>query len=100
MTQEEMSTLRPGDKVKIVDIWVDGCNQAPDGAMDKFLGQVVTVRDVFTHFNFIHILEDDNSWGGWNWFPESIECVVERHYDIENNNYKEWLDKSSVLDLL
>lgn len=74
MTQEEFNTLKPGDKVRIVkertkDYW----NSM--GLMDKWLGQVMTVRG--NGCFGIKMEEDKSEWvDGWNWFPEMIECKV------------------------
>lgn len=74
MTQEEFSTLKPGDKVRIVkekgDKW-DG-EWDCEGLMDKWLGKVMTVRgkDLFRAK-----MEEDKR--EWSWFPKMIECKVE-----------------------
>ena len=45
MTQEEFSTLKPGDKVRIAKEKT-GDNWNREGEMDKWLGEVMTVREV------------------------------------------------------
>ena len=48
-----------GDKVKIIDNWVDGCNQNGAGEMDKWLGKVMTINFVDKN-NIFHMNEDIN----------------------------------------
>ena len=42
----DLSELRPGMKVKIVDQWGPGCGENPEGHMDYWLGQIVTIRHI------------------------------------------------------
>lgn len=60
-----------GDKVKIIDQWVNGCRQASYGAMDKWLGKIVTVKKVDSDGDF-HIEEDDY----WYWNNLCVEGKV------------------------
>ena len=61
-----------GDKVRIVSQWVPGCRQNPEGRMDKWLGKVMTIREV-TNRGYYHMAEDRHErLGGWSWWPESI----------------------------
>ena len=71
-----LSELRPGIKVKIVDHWVPGCGENPEGRMDHWLGKIVTVQEVFD--NFIDIEEDQGEFlrRGWMWFPAAIDHIV------------------------
>lgn len=74
--------LVPGDQVKIVDEWVEGCNENSDGDMDKWLGEVMTVRSVEDDEYdgpIVHMEEDiEELFGcGWSWFPPAIEDVIE-----------------------
>ena len=96
MTQEEFSTLKPGDKVRIVkekgDKW-DG-EWDWEGLMDKWLGEVMTVRgkDLFR----AKMKEDKREGvGGWSWFPKMIECKVE-DAPAEAKGKKE--DKMRIVD--
>ena len=59
----KQSSYNVGDKVKIVDKWVDGCCQNIEGNMDKWLGKIVTIAKV-NKIDY-HILEDDERWY-WN----------------------------------
>lgn len=61
-----------GDKVRIVSEWGKGCCQSPTGKMDKWLGKVMTVRDVgITLYRMVEDIED-NEWGGWVWTENCI----------------------------
>lgn len=61
-----------GDKVRIVSEWGKGCYQNPKGKMDKWLGKVMTVRDVdITLYRMVEDIED-NEWGGWVWRENCI----------------------------
>ena len=61
-----------GDRVRIVSKWGDGCNQNLKGKMDKWLGKVMTVRDVgITLYRMVEDTED-NEWGGWVWTENCI----------------------------
>ncbi len=74
----DISTLHPGDIVKIVDAWVEGCGENMDGYMDKYLGRTVTVRSV--HGSAICIEEDQRDphrYGGWSWFAPALEPVTD-----------------------
>ena len=79
MTQEEVNTLKPGDKVRIVKekkggVWND------EGMMDKWMGKVMTVREISEIFGNFHAkMEEDKEEyiNGWWWHAEMIECKVE-----------------------
>ena len=61
-----------GDKVRIVSKWGEGCYQSPTGRMDKWLGKVMTVRDVgITLYRMVEDIEDNES-GGWAWTENCI----------------------------
>ena len=63
---------KAGDKVRIVSKWGEGCYQSPTGRMDKWLGKVMTVRDVgITLYRMVEDIED-NEWGGWFWNENCI----------------------------
>ena len=71
-----IKTLVPGDCVKIVDRWVDGCHANPDGEMDHWLGKIMTVREVWN--DYVKMEEDIEEWnGGWSWFSPALDCIVE-----------------------
>ena len=61
-----------GDKVRIVSKWGKNCCQSPNGKMDKWLGKVMTVRDVgITLYRMVEDIEDNES-GGWAWTENCI----------------------------
>ena len=63
---------KAGDKVRIVSKWGEGCYQSPTGRMDKWLGKVMTVRDVgITLYRMVEDVEDNES-GGWAWTENCI----------------------------
>ena len=65
-----------GDKVRIVSGWGKGCWQNLNGEMDKWLGKVMTVRDVgATTYRMVEDIED-NDWGGWYWKENCIEGLA------------------------
>ena len=65
-----------GDKVRIVSEWGKDCGQILNGEMDKWLGKVMTVRDVrATTYRMVEDKED-NDWGGWYWKENCIEGLA------------------------
>lgn len=81
MTQEEFNTLKPGDKVRIVKEKT-GYNWNVNGLMDKWLGEVMTVRgNLETYFGEAYrLMEEDRKeykGEGWHWYRNMIECKVE-----------------------
>ena len=81
MTQEEFSTLKPGDKVRIVmEKRGEFCNW--EEGMDKWLGKAMTVRGIGrTFFRVLYVLmkedKDEFDGHGGQWLPEMIDCKVE-----------------------
>lgn len=75
MTQEEFSTLKPGDKVRIAKEKT-GFGWNCEGLMDKWMGEVMTVREVLN--GWVKMEEDkEEHLEGWYWYPEMIDCKVE-----------------------
>ena len=63
-----------GDRVRIVDQWVEGCCQNTDGRMDHWLGQIMTIRDVrCDSYKMEEDKEESYRGGGWYW---SEACIV------------------------
>lgn len=76
----EISKLSPGDKVKIVDEWCDGCWQNSNGDMDHWLGEIMTVREVYKPDDCVLMEEDIHECyggGGWHWYSPAIDYIVE-----------------------
>lgn len=77
MECKEFENLKPGYKVRIVSEKT-GVHWNILGSMDKWLGKVMTVRK---NFGKIVIMEEDakENYGGWWWYPEMIDCVVNKN---------------------
>lgn len=78
MTIEEFKTLKPGDKVKIVDTFVSGTKYGAE-PMDNWCGKIMTVRYVKIRVDeedtYAHMEEDvDEVLDGWSWYP----CMIEK----------------------
>lgn len=97
----DVSTLKPGDRVKIVDRWTDGCNPNPQGRMDMYLGTEMTVREIIIgntrYQSRAHMEEDrlDRHLGGWNWFGPAIEYVIDGDCSYDGN-----FDESDFMSML
>ena len=81
MTLEEFKTLKPGDKVKIIDSPIWGRKYSESSQMDQWRGKIVTVRDIQTTNDGMYTfarMEDDicDIPGGWSWFPWMIDKKV------------------------
>lgn len=69
----DISLLKPGDRIRIVDAWpTDGSAYAVRD-MNRFLGQTVTVAYSFPEYRCIKIQEDDKRW---NWYSNAIQCRI------------------------
>ena len=73
--------LSPGMRVKVVYEWEcpRSGRQNNEGLMDRYLGTIMTVRDVYEHY--VKMEEDHNDPdsvdNGWLWFPELLDCIIE-----------------------
>ena len=95
MTQEEFKTLKPGDKVRIAKEKV-GDRWHCDGGMDKWLGKVMTVREVINDWaKMEEDMGEHYSGKGWYWYPEMIECKVE---DGHSNAKAKKEDEMRIVD--
>lgn len=89
-----------GMSVKIVDEWLPGgvCWEA--SGMERWLGQIVTVKDTVDDY-YIRIVEDEgtstNDDGHWHWPPEAIERIVHSDELIEYDMYV--ADENELLSL-
>lgn len=65
-----------GDKVRIVSKKM-GCGWNSEGRMDKWLGKVMTIREVFDD-GLCKMAEDAHEFAGsgWYWFPHMIEGLA------------------------
>lgn len=79
MTLQELRTLQPGDRVRIVSERL-GANWNEEGRMDHWLGKIMTVRTAAAVcIRSVHMVEDQEEYGdgrGWAWFPHMIDCVI------------------------
>lgn len=75
MTEEEFNKLKRGDMVRIVKKCTDRMNK--HGAMDKWLGKVMTVRNAVNN-DCVRMEEDcnENYYNGWFWDKNMIKCKV------------------------
>lgn len=65
-----------GDKVKIIDKWVDGCHENPEGEMDKWLGKIMTIREVNSDTYKTEEDKTEHLGSGWYWNNKCIEGKV------------------------
>lgn len=86
ITAEELRTLRPGDRVKIVDQWLYHPGyQNTNGKMDHWLGKIMTVR---SRYNLgVKMVEDvhELNGDGWSWNHTLIERVLPPEDDVVFN---------------
>lgn len=55
-----MSKYKVGDKVRIVSEWNEKTMEAAFGSMDKWLGKVMTIREVWTDYGkAVYKMEED-----------------------------------------
>ena len=83
MDIEEFKKLKVGDKVKIVDEKT-GKAWSPRGEMDRWLGKIMTIRDIAGP-GTVRMREDVGEYGGggWYWYPHMIDCKVDEPATIE-----------------
>ena len=81
----DVTMLRPGDRVKIIDAWPGDIGQAENGNMDKWLGKYMTVlsSNSSAYFNgdykpCVKMKEDQAEFlhYGWFWSSEMIDFIV------------------------
>lgn len=93
----DIQDLRPGMRVKIIDKWVQNCNQNQDGRMDKYLGKIVTILEVL--YGSAIIKEDTGEGprhqnGHWRWNKYCLDYIVcdeDEFEDFEASTDKEIL---------
>lgn len=83
MDIKEIKKLKVGDKVKIVDEKT-GKAWSPSGKMDRWLGKIMTIRDI-AGSGIVRMREDVGEYGGggWYWYPHMIDCKVDEPATIE-----------------
>lgn len=77
-----MSKYKVGDKVRIVSEWGEGCDQNPDGYMDKWLGKIMTIRKLSKNCGKLayEMKEDreENRGFGWCWNEKCIAGLANK----------------------
>lgn len=74
----DIDRLYKGARVLIVDDWVPPHRENFHGDMDRYLGTVMTVKDLFDYkVKMEEDAHDPNREGGWNWFPEMIAEICD-----------------------
>lgn len=96
---EEVKTMQynVGAKVRIVSEWGPGCNQNHEGAMDHWLGQVMTIRTVEDYGYTMEEDQAEHDGYGWAWSDATIagpaeELIVLRNGDVvTTRNGQRWI---------
>lgn len=77
MEVKEFRNLKVGDKVQIVSNKI-GDDWDPFGEMVKWLGKIMTIREIDKRGRTARMKEDKNeAINGWFWYPHMIEKKVE-----------------------
>lgn len=87
ISESDFDSLKPGDKVKIIDAWLpkEGhrarslCDENEEGRMDHWLGKIMTVRRVNISTNTVSMVEDANERiraDGWYWNRYCIDKIL------------------------
>ena len=69
-----MAKFNVGDKVIVAR---KGENWNLQGKMDKWLGKVMTIRDVFGIASYWMVEDEGENWGGWIWNEEDLDPINE-----------------------
>ncbi len=80
-----------GDKVRIIEKWVDGCCQNNEGRMDKWLGKVMTIKQVERGHYFMVEDQKDRGYYGWAWNDNCIAGLANNHKIVITSDGKETL---------
>lgn len=95
-----------GDRVLIVPQWPVGAGQNSDGFMDHWLGQVMTIREVYVNrLHPYYRMEEDkgeHAGHGWFWYPKMIYCALPRELHLKKSGLavKLYSNKLHFLQLL
>ena len=76
-----MSKYKVGDKVRIVSEWNEKTNETRFGSMDKWLGKVMTIREVRTDYGeAVYKMEEDKNdiTNGWVWNESCIAGLANK----------------------
>ena len=100
-----MSKYKVGDKVRIVSEWGDGCYQNQDGYMDKWLGKIMTIRDVTKNCGKLayKMKEDreENRGLGWCWNEKCIAGIANKFNVGERYKvgYESLLEAGNIIEI-
>lgn len=92
-----MSKYKVGDKVRIVSEWNEKTMEAAFGSMDKWLGKVMTIREVWTDYGkAVYKMEEDKNdvTNGWVWNEACIAGLANKfnvgeRYKVGCNGFPE-----------
>ena len=76
-----MSKYKVGDKVRIVSEWNEKTMETAFGSMDKWLGKVMTIREVWTDYGkAVYKMEEDKNdvTNGWVWNEACIAGLANK----------------------
>ena len=76
-----MSKYKVGDKVRIVSEWNEKTMETAFGSMDKWLGKVMTIREVWTDYGkAVYKMEEDKNdvTDGWVWNEACIAGLANK----------------------
>ena len=76
-----LDDIVPGDKIRIVDRWRPRCYESPMGKMDKYLGEIMTVKGLVRVNGSVDCVrceegQQDNYGAGWDWYPAAIAEIM------------------------
>ena len=69
----DLTQLKSGMQVKIVDSWNRYCNQNSEGEMDYLLGTIVTVGKIYKFHDIFDIKEDRR----WVFNKHCVDRIIE-----------------------
>ena len=73
--------IMPGDRIRIVDKWGPRCYEDVYGRMDRYLGEIMTVKSLVRSNGSVDCVrceEDQNDLpGGWCWYPAAIAEIIQ-----------------------
>lgn len=83
----DISMLQVGDKIRVVDAWPEEGRYNDIGLMDKYLGQILTVRTTNTDEGYCCVYEDMHDRPepmGWCWYSELIDEIVSEEDEVDD----------------
>ena len=89
-----MSKYKVGDKVRIVSAWSEGSIHNNRGAMDHWLGKVMTIRIAGSGYYWMQEDIMENSSCGWAWNDAMIAGLVESESSTESKSATDPADRN------